>query len=112
MIISLRIRLTRQIRLTGWSWLAALIRLAGSIRLAGWIGVAGRIVLVLDQQLQSLGGSGQNPDSPGPPGSDRIGVASDGQDLGDAVHRRQKPDGITCRSFGDNGFQPVFGVKA
>src|SRR5215217_9199744 len=99
MIISLRIRLTRQIRLTGWSWLAALIRLAafirlaGSIRLAGWIGVAGRIVLVLDQQLQSLGGSGQNPDSPGPPGSDRIGVASDGQDLGDAVHRRQKPDG-------------------
>ena len=68
-------------------------------------------VLVVDEQLQRLGGSGQDADGVGSSGADWVGVAADSQDLSDPVDGRQKPDRIPGGCFGDNGFQSVFGVK-
>ena len=65
------------------------------------------LVLVFDEQPQRLSGPRQNPDGAGPPRPDRVGVAADRENLSDPVHRRQKPDRITCRRLRHNGFQPI-----
>ena len=102
MIIRLRLRVTGRFHLrhdvgvyrvgrfaiVGFVWIGGLTWLGASARFGG--SSLGRVdvVLVLDQQLQSLSWSGQNADGPGPTGPDRIGVTLSGQDFRDSVHRR------------------------
>src|SRR5688572_32188204 len=79
----------------------------------GWFGGSVPVVvLVLVEQLQGLGGLGEDADGFGAPHLNLIGVALAGEDVGDSVDSGFEPDGIPGSGAGDDQFQPVFGVTA
>ena len=85
-----------------------------ALRIGGFGGIVpliGVVVLMLDAAAAVYQPAGPDPDGAGPPAPDRISVAAGSQNLSDPVYRGHKPDGITCRSFGHNGFQPVLRVE-
>jgi hypothetical protein len=79
----------------------------------GWFGGSVPVVvLVLAEQLQGLGGLGENTDGFGAPYLDGVGVASLGEDLSDPVDSGFEPDGIAGGRPGNDQLQAVFGLAA
>ena len=67
---------------------------------------------MLAEQLQGLGGLGEDADGFGAAYLNRVGVALLGEDVGDSVDGGFEPDGITCGGAGDDQFQPMLAVAA
>ena len=69
-------------------------------------------MLVLAEQLECVGGLGEDADGFGTPYLNWVGVALAGEDVGDSVDGGFEPDGITGGSAGDDQLQPMLGVAA
>jgi hypothetical protein len=69
-------------------------------------------VLVLVEQLEGLGGLGEDADGFGAAHLNGVGIALVGEDVGDSVDGGLEPDGIAGGGAGDDQFQSVFGVAA
>ena len=63
---------------------------------------------MLAQQLEGLGGLGEDADGFGAAYVDGVVIALPGEDVGDPVDGGFEPDGITGGGAGDDHFQPVF----
>jgi hypothetical protein len=68
--------------------------------------------LVLAQQLEGLGGLGEDADGFGAAHIDRVGVALPGEDVGDPVDGGFEPDGVLGGGSGDDQLQAVFGCAS
>ena len=70
------------------------------------------VVLVLTQQLQGLGGLGEDADGFGAAHVDGVVIALFGEEVGDPVDGGFEPDGISGSRSGNDQFQPVCGAAA
>jgi hypothetical protein len=86
--------------------------IVGFSSIGGFGGSVPVVVLVLAEQLQGLGGLGENTDGFGAPYLDGVGVASLGEDLSDPVDSGFEPDGIAGGRPGNDQLQAVFGLAA
>jgi hypothetical protein len=68
--------------------------------------------LVVVEQLEGLGGLGEDADGFGAAYVAGVVVALPGEDVGDPVDGGFEPDGVTGGSAGDDHFQAVFAVAA
>ena len=70
------------------------------------------VVLMVAQQLEGVGGLGEDADRLGAADVDRVGVAVKAEDVGDPVDGGLEPDRIAGGGAGDDQFQPVLGDPA
>jgi hypothetical protein len=93
--------------LVGLGWFGCLL-----VRFCWFGGSVPVVVLVLAEQLQGLGGLGENTDGFGAPYLDGVGVASLGEDLSDPVDSGFEPDRIAGGRPGNDQLQAVLGLAA
>src|SRR5687768_9910003 len=67
---------------------------------------------MLAQQLEGLGGLGEDADGFGAAHLDWVGVALPGEDVGDPVDGGFEPDGVPGGGSGDDQLQAGFGCAA
>ena len=91
-------------------WFFGEIGFVGEI---GWfVGSVPVVVLVLAEQLEGLGGLGEDADGFGAAYICWVVIALPGEDVGDAVDGGFEPDGISGAGPGDDYLQAVFAVAA
>jgi hypothetical protein len=78
----------------------------------GFAGSVPVIVLVLAEQLQGVGGLGEDADGFGTADVYRIKIALPGEDVRDSVDGGFEPDGITGGGAGNDQLQPMLTVAA
>jgi hypothetical protein len=81
-------------------------------RVGGFGGSVPVVVLVLAEQLEGVGGLGEDANGFGAAYLNRIRVALLGEDVGDPVDGGFEPDGITGGGAGNDEFEAMFAVAA
>ena len=80
--------------------------------IGGFRGSVPVVVLVLAEQLQGLGGLGEDADGFGTPHLNRVSIALLGEDVGDPINGGFEPDRITSSGPGNDQLQPMLAAAA
>jgi hypothetical protein len=82
------------------------------VGVSGLVGSVPAVVFVLVEQLEGVGGLGEDAEGFGAAHLHRVWVALLGKDVGDPINGGFEPDGIPGGGSGDDHLQPVFRAAA